>query len=106
MIMDCPSCKKTISDKVEACPHCQFPINAANAEETLKLQRRHAAKKKASLQNQQMAAVFLFVAGFVVMYFGNPEPGGWQQQGAWLILFLSFLWYVVTRVRMIIGKKL
>ena len=32
MLIECPECKKTISDKASFCPHCGFPINETKEE--------------------------------------------------------------------------
>ena len=32
MLINCPECKSSISDKAENCPHCAFPINKKKEE--------------------------------------------------------------------------
>jgi predicted amidophosphoribosyltransferase len=34
-LINCPECKKEISDKAEACPNCGYPINNVKSDDLL-----------------------------------------------------------------------
>lgn len=104
-LTDCPACGKKISDKSSVCPHCDFSVGDASAEDILRKQNLQRYKKKQSIQNQSLMAVLLFVIGFGLLYWGRPVPGDTQFNIAILTAVIGFMWYVVNRVRLVIIKR-
>ena len=104
MLTDCPACKKKISDKAAQCSHCQFTLHGDNADAILAEEKRKRYAQQQSLQTQSFVAVLVFITGFGLLYWGQPEVGGTQHSIGMLMLMIGFLWYVVNRVRIAIGK--
>ena len=104
-LIDCPACGKKISDKAEVCQHCGFGVKDASADDVLRKQQMQRFKKMASLQNQSMLAMLLFILGFGFMYWGDVRPGDTQHNIAIGTCIIGFVWYVVNRVRIVILKK-
>jgi len=111
-IINCPSCKKRISDKAKTCSHCNVNIQSGTraeelTEEQLDSKAKLARMKKLySLQMQAMAALILFLLGILLWYFlGNfslTEVSHFIELG---LVVIGGIWYLLTRVRLIIFKK-
>ncbi len=105
-LIDCPACGKKISDKAKVCPHCDFAIGEASAEDIQRKQSLQRFKKLHSLQNQSLLAMLMFIAGFGFMYWGAPETGSLQFNMAILGSIAGMVWYLVSRVRAVLIKRL
>ena len=97
MLIDCPACKKKISDKANTCPHCGFAVGADDAAAILEREKRKRYDQHQSLQTQSFVAVSVYY--WLWLIGGAPEVGGTQHSIGMLMLFLGFLWYVVNRAR-------
>ena len=104
-LIDCPSCGKKTSDKAKVCPHCNFALGEATAEDIQRKQSFMRFKKLHSLQNQSMLAMLLFIAGFGFMYWGSPAKGSMQFNLAVLTSVIGMIWYVVCRIRAVLIKR-
>jgi hypothetical protein len=104
-LIDCPSCRKKISDKPQRCQHCDFTLGTVDAEDIVRKQNFNKYLKNQSIQTQSMVAMLLFVAGFGFMYFGGAAPDGLQYNLAIGSSLIGFVWYIVNRVRLIILKR-
>lgn len=104
-LIDCPSCGKKISDKSEKCPHCDFAVKSASAEDIQRKQSMQRYEKLRSLQNQSMLAMLIFILGFGFMYWGGTSPGDTQHNLAMGACVVGFLWYAINRVRVVIVKR-
>jgi hypothetical protein len=126
-LIDCPSCKKKISDKADSCQHCGFAIGEASRDDILRKQQFHRFKRMQSIQTQSILAMLMFVAGFAILYWGDGpsrelgcefslnliKDGGalclWHGQTQYNLAIgcsvIGFIWYIVNRVRMIFIKK-
>lgn len=104
-LIDCPSCNKKISDKSATCPHCQFAVGDASADDILRKQQMQRFKKLHAIQTQSLIAMVIFVAGFGFMYWGGAKPGDMQHNLAILSCVIGFMWYVINRVRTVIIKR-
>ena len=98
-LVDCPSCNKKTSDKAKTCPHCDFKIGDATSEDIERKQSLQRFKKLASIQNQSLLAMLIFVASFGFMYWGGTRPGDLQHNLAILGAVVGFVWYLVNRAR-------
>ncbi len=104
MLIDCPSCKKKISDKAKACQHCDFTVGANDADALLRKKKMERYAKHQSLQTQSFVAMLLFLTGFGMMYWGEPEIGSNQHSLAMLICVVGFAWYIINRARLVMIK--
>jgi len=111
-LINCPSCKQRISDKAKICGHCNFnltsgeTINGLSQEQHESKEKLARMKKRNSLQMQAMAGIILFLLGIVLWYFlggaSLTEVSHYIELGT---AFFGGLWYLVTRVRLIIFKN-
>jgi uncharacterized membrane protein (DUF106 family) len=88
-VINCPSCKKKISDKAKSCQYCQLELT----------------EKSQQLMNHSFIAMLLFCGGFLFLYWQDAQPGTWQYVIAIASTILGFILYIVTRVRLILAKR-
>ena len=110
-IINCPSCNSKISDKAKNCSQCNYDfVNKASSdgltEDQIASKRKLAhIKKKYSLQMQAMTGIILVLLGASLWYYGGRKfdsVSDWLKLG---MLGCGAIWYLVTRVRLIIFKK-
>jgi len=109
-IINCPSCTQKISDKAKTCSNCNYDfVNKATSEglneEQLASKKKLAhIKKKYSLQMQAMAGIILVLLGASLWYFGGR---GFDTSAIMKLSLLAIgaIWYLTTRVRLIMFKK-
>lgn len=104
-VINCPHCKKKVSDKAETCSHCHSPISALDAEKRILIRKENFLKKNQQLTNHSFIAMLLFCGGFLFLYWHSPQPESWQYQSAFASACLGFILYIVTRVRLILLKR-
>jgi hypothetical protein len=104
-LVNCPSCGKKISDKIQSCQHCDFALGTANTEDIVRKQNLNKYLKNQNIQTQSMIAMLVFVGGFGFMYWGGAVPGELQHNSAIGITIVGFVWYIVNRVRLIYLKR-
>lgn len=104
-VINCPSCKKKISDKAESCQHCQLNLTELDADKIASLKRVSAVAKSQQLMNHSFIAMLLFCGGFLFLYWQDAQPGTWQYIGAITSTIIGFILYLVTRVRLILTKR-
>ena len=111
-LINCPSCKQRISDKSKTCSHCDFNFQSgvtAEGETPEQLESKNKIKrlkKRYSLQMQAMAGIILFLLGIVLWYFVGDK--GFSKMSHFVELGTALfggLWYLLTRVRLILFKK-
>ena len=104
-LIDCPACSKKISDKSKSCPHCEFAIGQASAEDIARKNSLKKYLKRQGIQNQSMFAMLLFVGGFGFMYWGGATQEDLQFKVAFAVAAVGFAWYIINRVRLVFLKK-
>lgn len=104
-IVSCPFCGHKVSDKAAKCSKCSSDLSNLTPEKMASLARSKALDKSQSLVNHSMLALLLFLSGFGLMYWWNPEPGGVQQMFAGAAIGIGFCWYIITRIRIMLLKR-
>ena len=104
-VINCPSCKKKISDKAKSCQYCQLDLTTMNAEKMAQLKQVSAVEKSQQLMNHSFIAMLLFCGGFLFLYWQDAQPGTWQYIVAIASTILGFILYIITRVRLILAKR-
>jgi len=104
-IIACPSCGKKISSKAPSCQFCQRPLGELSPAEADKIARDKRTQKNRSINNQAMLSVVIFLAGFMVFYFKEPENGSWQQTLNYLVMGVAAASYIMAKIRMVIFKR-
>lgn len=104
-VINCPSCKKKISDKAKSCEHCQIDLTTLDAEKIANIKRVSAVEKSQQLMTHSFIAMLLFCGGFLFLYWQDAQPGTWQYVAAITSTILGFILYIITRVRLILAKR-
>ena len=104
-IISCPFCGHKISDKSASCNKCNGDIAGLTPEKRESLERNKALDQAQSLVNHSMFALLLFLAGFGLMYWWDPDAGSTQQYIAGSAIGLGFCWYIVSRARIMFLRK-
>ncbi len=111
-LINCPSCKKRISDKAKSCSHCNFNLKENRTESGMTEEQLESKQKLAhiklrySLQMQAMASIILFLSGILLWYFlGDSQLTAASHFIELGIAVIGGLWYLVTRIRLIAFKK-
>ena len=103
-LIDCPACKKRMSSKAEACPHCDYKISGLSTEQRDREWQRVMQRKRERLMSQSMLALLIAIAAFTYFFMQQPEPDSWQLHLANAGMLLGLLWFVINRVRMLLLK--
>ncbi|MGJ8692386.1 MAG: hypothetical protein ACSHW0_07880 [Thalassotalea sp.] len=104
-VINCPSCKKKISDKAKSCSHCQLELSNLDDEKLSSLAQVNNIKKSQQIMTFAFIAMLLFCGGFLFLYWSNAEVGSWQYSTAMVTTGIGFFWYLVTRIQLIILKR-
>ncbi|MBZ9611032.1 zinc ribbon domain-containing protein [Rheinheimera maricola] len=104
-IISCPFCGHKISDKSANCNKCNGDIAGLTPQKRESLQRDKALNQAQSLVNHSMFALLLFLAGFGLMYWWDPDAGSVQQYIAGGAIGLGFCWYMVSRARIMLLRR-
>ncbi|WP_448565251.1 hypothetical protein [Thalassotalea ganghwensis] len=104
-VINCPSCKKKISDKAKQCNHCQIDLQNLDEEKLKNINTVNLINKSQRLMTQSFIAMLLFCGGFLFYYWKNVEPGTWQYFLSVFSIIIGFVLYIVTRVRLILLKR-
>lgn len=102
-LIDCPKCKKKISNKIPNCNHCGVDINNPDLTESNKKVSYIARHQR--IMNHSFIAMLLFCGGFLFMFWQNPAKNSWQEVCAIGATAFGFCWYIICRVRLIILKR-
>jgi len=103
-VINCPSCKKKISDKAKMCSHCNTSISEIDQEKLASLQKINRINQAQRLMNYSFIAMLLFCGGFLFMFWDNVTPGTWQHNAAMASTVIGFILYIVIRVMLLISK--
>lgn len=100
MLIVCAECKKQVSDKASACPHCGSPVATAGVGVAVQTTERTSKR----LKLHALLSAVLCGVSMVVLIAGWPEPG---TRGAvpmvaigMLTMLVGLIWFIVTRIRM------
>jgi hypothetical protein len=104
-VIDCPSCKKKISDKAKACSHCGLDMINVDQDKLATIKKVGFIRRSQTLMNHSFIAMLLFCGGFLFLYWSNPQVNSVQYIASITSIVLGFILYIVTRVRLIILKK-
>jgi len=97
-LINCPECKREISDKASACPGCGAPVGVtANSEEVTTIQETGKG-----LKAQQAVAILLMIAGMagcVMDPNGTGLSEGETSVGFWVFI-VGAVWFLIIRLNM------
>ena len=104
-VINCPNCKKKISDKAKSCSHCAIDLTSMDEDKIKSLRQSNLIKQSQKLMNYSFIAMLLFCGGFLFMFWQNLQPGSWQYTLALTSTVSGFVLYIVTRIRLIFLKR-
>lgn len=104
-LVDCPKCRKKISNKAKQCSHCGIDLGNFDAEQSQQLAQVSNIEKHQKIMNQSFVAMLLFCGGFLFTFWQNPEVGSTQQIIAISSTVVGFSWYIINRMRLIVLKR-
>ena len=104
-VINCPRCKKKISDKAKECNHCGLPLDVLNSEKIANLNHVSRINQAQRLMNYSFIAMLLFCGGFLFMFWDNVEQGTWQHTLALVSTIIGFTMYIVIRVKLLFFKR-
>lgn len=104
-IIQCPSCNKSVSDKVLHCPHCHTPIAGTSLDDIERHKNLRKFNRVQNIQTQSMIAMLMFIGGFGVMFWAETDASELKQTLATATAVIGFCWYIVNRIRLIFIKK-
>jgi hypothetical protein len=103
-VINCPNCKKKISDKAKSCSHCDVNLSNVDAEQIASMKKINKINKSQSLMNHSFIAMLLFCGGILFMFWQNAQEGTWQYVTSLTSSVIGFIWYIATRVRLVMLK--
>ena len=104
-VINCPSCKKKISDKAKSCTHCGLSLEALNSDQMVNASHVNRINQAQRLMNYSFIAMLLFCGGFLFMFWDTVEPGSWQHTLAMISAVIGFILYIVIRIRLLFFKR-
>ena len=103
-VINCPHCKKKISDKAKKCSHCNVSLTELDKDKLASLEKVNRIKQSQRLMNYSFIAMFLFCGGFLFMFWDNVTPGTWQHNAAMTSTVIGFILYIIIRVMLLMSK--
>lgn len=104
-VINCPNCKKKISDKAKSCSHCNIELHNLDEDKMNNIRQVNMIKQSQTIMTHSFIAMLLFCGGFLLMYWQDLQPGTWQYLSAITCTVIGFILYIVTRVRLILLKR-
>lgn len=104
-VINCPSCKKKISDKAKECNHCALSLSTLDSDKIANLNQVNRIHKAQQLMNYSFVAMLLFCGGFLFMFWDNVESGTWQYMLAMASTAIGFIMYIVIRIKLLFFKR-
>lgn len=104
-VINCPGCKKKISDKAKVCNHCDLSLQGLDADKMAALKKVEKINKVQQLMNYSFIAMILFCGGFFMMYFDNVETGSLRHNIAMGCVAIGFIMYIVVRIMLLLTKR-
>ncbi|GAA6204310.1 MULTISPECIES: hypothetical protein [Thalassotalea] len=104
-VINCPSCRKKISDKAKSCSHCQIDLVNLDEEKLAANRQVERINKSQRIMTWSFIAMLMFCGGFLVYYWKNVQPGTWQYYLSVGSTVIGFFIYIATRVQLILLKR-
>jgi len=104
-VINCPSCKEKISDKVKKCSFCGLPLQEIDSEKMANLHNINRINQAQRLMTYSFVAILLFCGGFLFMFWDNVEQGTWQHNLAMVSTVIGFILYIIIRIRLLFFKR-
>lgn len=97
-IIQCPECKKDVSDRAEKCPNCAYPLQNTNSDHqddnVLTIELTSKALKK-----QMVFAVLFLLASFLIVIIASVNRIEVLGYFGLIFAVASVIWMIVIKVR-------
>ena len=103
-LINCPNCKKKISDKAKSCSHCQLDISGMDEEKLHTMKQVNMIKASERLMTHSFIAMLLFCGGIFWLWQDSARES-WQYYAAIATTAAGFILYIVTRFRILLLKR-
>lgn len=103
-LIQCPVCKKRVSNRAIQCPSCGAPIAAQDDEQTERAQARNRWKRNRRLQNISFVTLLIFLIGVLLFWYNKTNPTGWKYLLGQFSMALGFVGYSVLRIYKLVKK--
>lgn len=103
-VINCPNCKKKISDKAKSCSHCEIDLSKVDASQIASMKKLSKIDQSQKLMNHSFIAMLLFCGGFLFLYWQDAQQGTWQYFTSIGTAVVGFIWYIATRIRLLMLK--
>ncbi|PIP80982.1 MAG: hypothetical protein COW84_02260 [Gammaproteobacteria bacterium CG22_combo_CG10-13_8_21_14_all_40_8] len=103
-LMNCPFCRKRISDRHTKCPECSQSLDQTDDEQAERVIYQQQWKKRRLMQYLQFATVSIFMLGCFSYWIGLNDPNSWQAMLGKILLAIGFVGYAVLRIRKLLSK--
>lgn len=104
-VINCPSCRKKISDKAKTCSHCEIDLQNIDEEKLASIKQVSKIQKSQKIMTWSFIAMLLFCGGFLFYYWKNVQPGTWQYYLSLGATVSGFVIYIITRIQLILLKR-
>ncbi|PHR80641.1 MAG: hypothetical protein COA59_17230 [Colwellia sp.] len=104
-VINCPSCKKKISDKAIKCSHCGLSLQEIDSDKIANLNNVSRINQAQRLMTYSFIAMLLFCGGFLLMFWDNVEQGTWQHNLALASTVIGFILYIIVRIQLLFFKR-
>lgn len=94
-LIECPDCKKSVSDRAPACPQCGAPIATSAEQRSIGTPVVTIQGTSKRLKGQLLLAVALGVAGIFMFYGGDRDSSGFGL----ILLLVGSIWGLIARLR-------
>lgn len=90
-LLKCDECKKEISDKANACPHCGYPIQPQKIENSIQA----IEKTGKNLKLHYILAIITWIVGSFVSLLSNK--GTFVFYSGFAMFIIGILWFTVIK---------
>jgi len=104
-IINCPNCKKKVSDKATHCDNCDLDLQQLDHDKLKKIRHIHAIEQSQRLTTLSFIALLLFCGGFLLIYWQHALPGSKLYEASIGAIVLGVSLYLYARIRIIIFKR-
>ena len=102
-VINCPGCKKKISDKAKVCSHCNLALQELDEDKMATLNKIKKIHQAQRLMTFSFIAMLLFCGGFLFMYKMPSES--WEHTLATVSTVVGFIMYIVVRIMLVFNKR-
>ncbi|MBK8896849.1 MAG: zinc-ribbon domain-containing protein [Candidatus Competibacteraceae bacterium] len=102
MLIECPECKNSVSDKAPTCPKCGAPIALAKQKEVRALGEAPTTTQATSKHLKKLLMIFVatLLLGLIIFIVQMNSATQAGTPMAALVIFIGLVGTVITKIRM------